>query len=403
MKDVRTWIEIDRNALHHNVEQFFRLIPKETQFMAVIKSNAYGHGLAQVAKLLAEFRISNLESRKKAPNSKFQIPNSRLWFGVDSIVEALRLRREAIANPILVLGFTLPSRMAEATKDDITLCIANFESLSTLADLNEKPAFHIKMDTGMHRQGFQTHELPKLISLLKKNRLAPSGLFTHFASAKDVCFPTYTCVQLEEFYTVIKQFEKAGYTDFTRHAAASGGTLLFPQSHLQMVRVGMGMYGYWPSQEAKMHCSLPAELKIKNEKVKVLELKPVLTWKTIISEIKEIPDGSFIGYDLTERVHRHTKIAVLPIGYWHGYDRGLSSIGEVLVRGVRTRVLGRISMDMIVVDVTNAPEAQVGDEVVLIGKQGKEEIWADELAAHIGTSPYEFLTRINPLIRRVIV
>ena len=354
---------------------------------------------------------------------------------MDSIVEALRLRREAIANPILVLGFTLPLRMAEAAKDDITLCIANFESLSTLADLNEKPAFHLKVDTGMHRQGFQTHELPKLISLLKKNRLAPSGLFTHFASAKDVCFPTYTCVQLEEFYTAIKQFEKAGYTDFIRHAAASGGTLLFPQSHLQMVRVGMGMYGYWPSQEAKMHCSLPAKLKIKNEKVnpvrepargiepstrieppdvaashgtlsngvKVFELKPVLTWKTIISEVKDIPKGSYVGYDFTERVHRKTKIAVLPIGYWHGYDRGLSSIGDVLVRSVRARVLGRISMDMIVVDVTNAPEAQVGDEVVLIGKQGKEEIWADELAKKIGTSPYEFLTRINPLIRRVIV
>ena len=132
-------------------------------------------------------------------------------------------------------------------------------------------------------------------------------------------------------------------------------------------------------------------------------MKPVLIWKTVITEIKEIPAGSAVGYDLTERVSRKTKIAVLPIGYWHGYDRGLSSVGEVLIRGKRVKVLGRVSMDMTVIDVTDVPWVKDGDEVVLIGKQKKDAIWADEVALKLGTTQYEVLTRINPLIRRIAV
>ena len=135
----------------------------------------------------------------------------------------------------------------------------------------------------------------------------------------------------------------------------------------------------------------------------MVELKPVLTWKTIVSEIKKIPTNSYIGYDLTEKVNRNTTIAVLPIGYWHGYDRRLSSTGEVLIRGRRARVLGRVSMDMIVVDVTDIAGVKFCDEVILIGKQGHEVITADELALKIGTSPYEVLTRINPLVKRIIL
>lgn len=378
MKDVRTWIEIDRGSLHHNVEQFLKLISKRTRFMAVIKSNAYGHGLVLAARALASFQLP-------APNSQ-----RRLWFGVDSIVEAIRLRREGIKNPILVLGLTLSERMQEAAGNKITLTISNFDSLAALAKLKIRPDFHIKIDTGMHRQGFLPGDIFKLIKLLKRFKLVPQGIYTHFAP-KDLGFPVYTKFQLAQFKKTVADFRRAGFKNLIRHAAASNATLLSPETHFDMVRIGMGLYGYWPSLIAKVDHS-PA-----------ISLQPVLNWKTVVGEIKEVPQGSYLGYDLIEQVKRKTKIAVLPVGYWHGYYRALSCIGEVLVRGRRAKVLGRVSMDMIVVDITDVAQVKVGDEVVLIGKQGKGAIGADELSLKIGTSEYEFLTRINPLIRRILI
>ncbi|MDO8600437.1 MAG: alanine racemase [bacterium] len=380
MRELRTWIEIDEKALRHNVAEFLKLIPKRTRFMAVVKSNAYGHGLVTVAQSLANL----------TPDTYHLSP--RLWFGVDSIVEGLRLRREGIKNPILVLGSTLPARIPEAAEHAIALAVSNFESLRAHASVKNRPAFHLKIDTGMHRQGFFPHEIKKAAAFLKASRLRPEGIFTHFASAKDIAYPTYTLEQLKKFKDADRELQKNGFTNMMRHAAASGGALLFPESHLDMVRIGMAMYGYWPSEESR----------IKNKELRVT-LKPVLIWKTVVAEIKKIPKGAYVGYDCTERVSRNTTMAVLPIGYWHGYDRGLSSTGEVLIRGKRARVLGRVSMDMIVVDATDISGIKVADEVVLIGKQGKDTVWGDAMALKISTSQYEVLTRINPLVKRIIV
>jgi len=375
MKGVRTWIEVDKKALEHNLKEFLKIISPKTKMMAVVKSNAYGHGLVQVSSFL-----SSNESFKR-----------RGWFGVDSVVEALRLRQEGIQNQILVLGSTLSSRLAEAAEKNVAITISNFESLRFLEKAKGKPAFHIKIDTGMHRQGFLPPETSKLIKTLKNFKLAPQGIYTHFASAKDIAYPTYTLEQYKKFNDAALEFRNSGFTNLIRHASASGGTLLFPQTHANLVRIGMGLYGYFPSLESK------------TQRGEEVLLKPVLSWRTLISEIKKIPKGSYVGYDLTERVGKDTRTAILPIGYWHGYDRGLSGIGETLVRGKRAKVLGRVSMDMIVVDVTNIPGAKIGDEVVLIGKQGQETIGADELALKIGTTQYEFLTRINPLIKKLVV
>lgn len=373
---LRTWVEIYRKALEHNLKVFLNLIPKQTKFMAVIKSNAYGHGLVQVAKLLANNQLPIID-------------NQCLWFGVDSIVEGLRLRREEIKNPILVLGSTLPSRIKEAADQNIILTVSNFESLMSLIRANRRPVFHLKVDTGMNRQGFLLSVLPRVVKLLQRSGLSPAGIYTHLA-AKDRGYPVYTNLQLSNFKKTLKLFKRAGFKNLIRHAAASDATLLFPEAHLDMVRVGMGLYGYWPSWVAKV-----------KHPVRMV-LKPVLSWKTVVSEVKMIPKGSYVGYDLTEQVSRNTKIAILPIGYWHGYDRGLSSVGKVLIRGRRAKVLGRVSMDMTVVNVTGIPKIKVGDTAVLIGKQNGGEIRADESALKIGTSEYEFLTRINPLIKRFV-
>ncbi|OGZ97370.1 MAG: alanine racemase [Candidatus Sungbacteria bacterium RIFCSPLOWO2_02_FULL_51_17] len=378
---VRTWIEISEKYLHHNTGEFFSRIGRKAFMMAVVKSNAYGHGLVTVADALGwhpEFR-------------------RRGWFGVDSIVEALRLRKEGIKNPMLVLGFTLPERLADAARAGVIVTVSNRESLRALLRSFPRPAFHIKIDTGMHRQGFFTAEVPHVISFLKKHALVPDGMYTHFAMAKDRGYPAYTAMQFKDFMKAIVLFKNAGYSALVRHAAATGGALLFPETHLDMVRIGMGLYGYPPSVEAALN------LNASEFGLSPISMKPVMTWKTVVGETHVIPVGSPVGYDLTERVRRRTNIAVLPIGYWHGFDRGLSGIGEVLIGGRRRKVLGRVSMDMIVVDGTDAPGARVGDVVVLIGRQGKGAVYADEMGGKIGTSCYEVLTRTNPLIQRALI
>lgn len=391
-KSVRTWIELDKKALLSNFCVMRGLIPKKTKFLAVIKSNAYGHGLAQIAKILESGITNNELSVRKNHNSKFMIHNSRLWFGVDSIVEALRLRREGIKNNILVLGMTLPARLKDAVYSRSILTISSFPALAELAKDKNRPEFHLKIDTGMHRQGFFLSDIPKVISILKQNKLAPQGIFTHFASAKDSAAPAYTRYQLTNFKKAVDMMQEAGYKNLIKHSAASGGTLLFLDSHMDMVRVGMALYGYYPSEEA----SLQMGAKIR--------LKPVLSWRAVVGEVKEIPKDAYVGYDLTEKVSRKTKIAVIPIGYWHGYDRGLSSVGEVLIGGIRRKVLGRVSMDMIVVDVADGKRrVKAGDTVTLIGRDGRSILWADEIGLKIDTSQYEVLTRINPLIHKVIM
>lgn len=368
----RTWIEISKSAIQKNIATFRKLIGPKTQLWPVVKSNAYGHGLVQFSKI-ADKLIEG--------------------FCVDSYIEALRLRKEGIKKPILVLGPTLAELAKDAAGKDITLSVSNFEILKHLAQTKNPPQFHIKLDTGMSRQGFFLEDVPKVIKLLNSkyyilnSRL--EGAYTHFASAKDINYPTYTDRQFEIFQRAVRLFEKSSHRNLIKHVAATGGAMINPKYHLDAVRIGIGLYGLWPSKEL--------ELQLGNK----VKLKPVLSWKTIISEVKSIPAGEFVGYDLVERVSRSTKIAVLPIGYWHGLPRSLSTVGEVLVNGHRAKILGRVSMDLTVVDVTGI-KCQVGDIATLIGQDGDAEITAFELGQKAGTSHYEIVTRLNPLMERVI-
>jgi len=369
-QQVRTWVEIDKQNLYHNVDQFKSLLKKGTMFGAVIKSNAYGHGLFTVAKLLQ---------------------NKADWLLVDTFFEGLHLREEGIKNPILVLGYTLPIHFDAAALNNISISVSQFESLKKIVAMERAPKIHLKFDTGMHRQGFYEHQIAEIIPYINKNSFL-EGIYTHLASAKDFNYPGYTEKQFKIFRDIIGAFKKSTFPRVLYHAAASGGVIVSPKTHLDMVRVGMGLYGYYPSSEIREQISVLAPKK--------MTLRPILSWKTLVSEVKEVEAGEPIGYDLTEYLPEKTNIAILPIGYWHGYDRGLSSVGEVLIRGKRRRVLGRVSMDMVTVE---AGSARMSDEVILIGTQGKEKIYADEVARKIGTTQYEFLTRINPLIERVVV
>ena len=383
--NVRTWVEIDSRAAKKNVLTFRKLIGKglagkNPALWAVVKSNAYGHGLFAFSEVMDQAGVDG--------------------FCVDSAVEGLALRKSGIKKPILVLGQTLSTRMGEAAKNDITISIANVEALQALMALTRGsgkniPRFHIKIDSGMHRQGFYPEELPRVIRLLHASTPAIKsglkGIFTHFASAKDINYPAYTDMQFEVFQRAATLFEKAGFNHLMKHAAATGGTLIAPKYHLDAVRVGIGLYGLWPSRELEM------------QKGQEIVLHPVLSWRTAVSEVKSLKKGDYVGYDLTERVVKDMKMAVLPIGYWHGFPRALSSTGDVIIRGERARVLGRISMDMAAVGLPKGTKVKHGDVVTLIGRDGKEEIPAAELSEKSGTSHYEFLTRLNPLMERVVV
>lgn len=380
-RGLRTWIEIDRKAIKHNFGAFKSLIPKTTKLMAVVKSNAYGHGLIpfskEVEKLGADF------------------------LGVDSMTEARALRRERVKLPILVLGYTMPELFAEAARDNISITISTFENLNAAlkvkCNLKQPLKIHIKVDTGMHRQGFLLKDLPKVLSRLNAKRLTLNasleGLFTHFAAAKNPAFPKDTKEQMREFriwVAALKEMSAAKrHAPPIFHAAATAGTMLFPSSHLDMVRVGIGLYGLWPAPEITQY--------LKGR----IALRPALVWKSIITEVKKLPAGSRVGYDLTETLARASTIALVPVGYWHGYPRALSSIGRVMVRGRECKILGRVSMDMLIVDVSGAPRAKVGDEVVVMGGADSLPVSAAGLARALDMSWYEVVTRLNPLIKRI--
>ena len=367
---LRTWIEIDTKAIRHNYQIFRSLIPKKCKLLAVVKSNAYGHGLIDFAKTMEALGAD--------------------YLGVDSIMEGLTLRKNRIKKPILVLGYTLPEMISAAVKNNIEISVSSFETLKFLQKNNFKNLkIHIKVDTGMGRHGFLPYEMKKvLIEIKKLKNVAIIGLFTHFASAKDPKNPAYTKKQIAIFEKWKENFESVGYKIIT-HASATSGTLIFPEAHFDMVRVGIGLYGIWPSKESQFSFH------------KKFSLQPVLSWKTIVAEVKHLPKGSTIGYDSTEILQKKSTIAIIPIGYWHGYPRALSGIGKVLIRGKKCKILGRVCMDIVIIDATDVKNIKAGDEVVLIGTSGKEKITADDIAILLDASPYEILTRINPLIKRL--
>lgn len=376
--NLKTWVEIDKKAALHNVKTFRSILKKKTKIYAVVKSNAYGHGLREFS-LIVSGKVDG--------------------FCVDSVYEGKTLRSVGIKKPILVLGPTLSKEELQiAIENNLEITISTFETLKQVVSIKDSPNFHIKVDTGMHRQGFFPNDLQKVIEIIKKNELGGKlkGVFTHFSSAKDVTYPHYTNEQIEEFKKVQTVFKRFGFGKIMFHASGTGGTVLYPQAHLDMVRIGIGLYGYWPSKESKSQHSLLLK--------KELTLKPVLSWKTKISEIKRLKKGDFVGYDLAEKMEKDALVSMIPIGYWHGFARALSHKGQVLVKGKKCKVVGRVSMDLVIIECKSAT-TKVGDVVTIIGKSGKEVLTADDQMNIADTViyTYEILTTINPLIKRIVV
>jgi len=370
----RTWVEVNSEAIKHNLEQARKLLKNDVKLMTVVKANAYGHDLLSLVSVLAEAGID--------------------WLGVDSLKEALVLRKKGIKLPILILGYVLKDNLLETLKNNVSFVVYNKETIQKLGSLKEKAKIHIKVETGTMRQGVFVKDLSKFIQLIKKYpNIEIEGVYTHFANIEDTTNHGFAKKQLRAFSEAINVIEKEKIKPII-HSACSAALILYPETHFDMVRLGISLYGYWSSPQTIVSA--------RNLKRKV-ELKPALTWKTRIAQIKKVASGSSIGYGLTEKINQDKTIAIVPVGYWDGYDRKLSSIGNVLVRGERCKILGRICMNMLMIDISHLKQVNLEDEVVLIGRQGKEEISVEEIAQKISTINYEVITRINPLIPRLYV
>jgi len=375
MKYFLSWVEIDKQALRMNALAFRKIIGPNVKFMAVVKGNAYGHGISEVAYVL-----------------KDEVD----WFGVNNLEEALVLKNLGIKKPILILGYTPRQFLLEVVKNGFRQVVYDAETAIQLFKLlNYKPKIHLKIETGTNRQGIEGEELSEIVKILVKNpNIEIEGAYTHFANVEESKTFSFPRRQIEKFEKEIKNLEKNGLKIPVKHIACTAATMLLPQSYFNMVRVGIGLYGLWPSKLSKQ---LVRKMGSK------FDLNPVLSWKSRVVQIKKVNKGETIGYGRSFKAKKELKIAVLPVGYYDGFDRHLSNIGRVLIRGQYASVVGRVMMNMTIVDITDIPNVKVEDEVVLIGRQEKNRVTVEELAEKVGTINYEIVTRINPSLPRIVV
>ncbi len=360
-----TWAEINLKNLEYNLSQIKSRVTPGTKILVTVKADAYGHGLTPVSKRLCSRAVD--------------------FFGVASIDEGIKLREAGIKTPILILGLILKKDIAPLFKYNFSTTVCDEElprALDNMArKLKKRINLQVKVDTGMGRIGvlhYDAYGLVRKISKLKYVNI--EGIFTHFAFAdlnKD-----FTFYQIDLFDRLVKRLNKDGISIPLVHAANSMGLLDYKNSHFSMVRPGLIIYGLHPKDGLK------------------IKLKPVLSLKTRIVFIKNVSQGIGISYGHDYVTQRATRIATLPIGYGDGYPRNLSNKAEVLIGGRRFKMCGKICMDQIMVDLKGF-KAKVGDEVVLIGSQGKEKVTAEELALKSGTIPYEIVCGLGSRIPRV--
>lgn len=374
MNKYLSWVEINQRALISNLKTLRRVIGPRCKLLVTIKSNAYGHGLVEVAKIASK--------------------NGADFFGVNSVAEADILRHKGINKPILIMGYTPISDLPRIAKLKVSLIVYNPETIKALGKIKKPISVHIKLETGINRQGVMPGQLLSFIRLIKQYpNIKLEGLYTHFANIENLKDPSYAKKQLAIFNQVILNLKKSGINIPIKHAGRSTAALLFPETHFDMIRPGTAVYGLWNSPEV---------LKTAQKKHPGISLQPVLTWKSIIAQIKEIPAGSYVGYGCTRKTTRLTKLAIIPVGYWDGFDRGFDH-SRVLINGQFAYIFGRVCMNMIMVDATDIKNIHLEDEVVLLGQQKNQTITAEELAAQIKTINYEIVTRINPQLPRIIV
>jgi alanine racemase len=363
-----TWAEIDLKAISHNLGCIRGLVDRDVDVMAVVKANAYGHGITQISRRLVKNGIN--------------------YLGVATVDEALKLREEGIKVPILILGSVLKEEASAAIKRGVTLTLCDRRLLKILTALGKKmkkrPKVHIEVDTGMGRIGIWHKEALDFIKEVNKNKqIELEGIYTHFSSAgRDKAF---TRKQINFFEKILIGLDKANIPVKYKHAANSIAVVDWKSSHLNLVRPGILIYGVYPKESFRMK----------------FKLKLVMNLKTKIVYLKDTPPGRSISYGRTYITKTATKIATIPIGYADGYGRILSNKAKALIRGQYARVVGIVTMDQTLLDVGHIKGVKVGDECVLVGKQRKKEIPVEKIAKLAGTIPYEIVATVTDRVPRI--
>jgi alanine racemase len=378
-----TWAEIDLKAYAHNISELRRIAHPDARLMAVVKADGYGHGAAEVA----------CEA----------LQNGAEFLGVARINEGIQLRKAGLAAPILIFGYTPPAladRIIEYDLRQTVYSVATAEILASRAQAKGKKInIHIKVDTGMGRLGLLPDSLlavsavrdvtadpvREVESVARLPGLRIEGVFTHFATA-DSTDKSYAQQQLEIFMDFVNRLRLAGIEPPLKHAANSAALIDLPESHLDMVRPGIATYGLYPSHEVNKN---------------TVNLKPVMALKSRIIHLKRVPAGFNVSYGITYRTPKPTTIATVPVGYADGFDRLLSSRGQMLVRGQRVPVIGRICMDLTMLDVGGLRDVALEEEVVVFGRQGDDFLTADEIAARLNTVNYEIVSTLTARVPRI--
>jgi alanine racemase len=374
------WIEIDRKALASNLNRFRTLVGPTRRLLAVVKSNAYGHGMIEISRLA--------------------LAGGADWLGVHGAEEGTALREAGIEAPILVLGATASGRIGDAVQTGLRLTVYDRDTASAISRAAVRsgvPArIHLKVETGTNRQGVRIEGLVGLVrSVARLPGIEIEGISSHFANIEDTTSLDYPKRQLDIFEDAVIRLRKAGFEIPLKHISATAAAIVYPPARFDLVRLGIGLYGLWPSKETYLSCRL--------QKRDPVVLKPVLSWKARIVQVKRVAKGEFVGYGCTFRTTRPTRLAVIPVGHADGYDRGLSNAAHILVRGRRAAVRGRIAMNFFTADVTDIPGVETGDVVTLLGRDARETVSAEALAVLAGTIGYEILARLSPAIPRRVV
>ncbi len=370
-----SYIELSKSALTHNLNAFRKIVKAGTKIAGVIKANAYGHGEAEVVKIL---------------NSQVD------YFQVNS-VEELESIRKVTKKPVLLLGYVAKNDIEKAITLGGILTVFDFTHALIINEsarkLGVKVKVHVAVDSHLGREGIMPHDVEKFLQEVKNMKnIVIDGVYSHFANIEDTADFSHAQKQIDIHTKAIALFHAHGYKKIHTHISATSGVLAYEKWHgiHPIVRVGVGLYGMWPSEELK---------KVWDKK---LELKPVMKWVSHVAQVKTLPKGHSIGYGLSYITKKETVIAVIPQGYSNGLPRSASSKGIVLIKGQRAPILGRVAMNMFVVDVTAIQGVKAEDEVVLLGKQGKDEITAEMLGDMTNTINYEVTTRMSALLPRII-
>lgn len=377
---MKTHIKISRENLVHNLNVFKKLTDKKLMF--VVKANAYGHGLKEIVGITKDLAIID-------------------YYAVDTVTEALAVKAIDDSKNILVLGWSDDEELE-------TVFLNGFEAIAPSEDflkradeisgrLKVKGRVHLKVETGTARLGMEPSRVIEIFNTRPYGNIEMTGLYSHFANIEDTTDHSYARRQLDIFSDVLSKID-AG--KILKHFSCSASALLFPKTYFDIVRVGISAYGYWPSRETYISY---IEQNRNRRGIKKIELKPVLSWYSKAAQVKTLEPGGAVGYGLSYRTFNTTRIVVVPVGYYDGYDRKLSNISTIFVNGVKAPVRGRVCMDMFMAEVTHIEGINQGDRVTLIGREGDASIDADDLAELAGTINYEILARINPLIPRVVV